>query len=118
MPHWVYLLSAANGLVGLASWRYLSLTVIRLVGALTKDPERSKRCAEILRLSRKDAKELPSYLLDDCGNDRAAAKLTRRRRSRIGDQRALRPSTAVGQASSHSERSASSGRGRQSRTVN
>jgi hypothetical protein len=65
MPHWLYFLYAANALVGAFSWKHLPLTVIRLVGALTKDPERSKRCAEMLRLSRKDAKNLPSYLLDD-----------------------------------------------------
>lgn len=70
MPHWVYLLSAANGLISLATWRNLPLTVVRLVGALTRDPERSKRCAEVLRLARKDAKDLTSYLVDDPGTTR------------------------------------------------
>lgn len=73
MPHWVYFLSAANAVVSLAAWRNLPLTVVRLVGALTKDPERSKRCAEILRLARKDAKDLPSYLIEVPGHDRAPA---------------------------------------------
>jgi hypothetical protein len=62
MPHWIYLLSAANALISLFTWRNLPLAIVRLVGALTKDSERSKRCAEILRLARKDAKDLPSYL--------------------------------------------------------
>ena len=76
MPHWVYFLSAANAFVSLAGWRTLPLTVVRLVGALTKDPERSKRCAEILRLARKDAKDLPSYLLDLPGHDQEPATAT------------------------------------------
>jgi hypothetical protein len=97
MPHWVYLLSAANGLVGLATWRNLPLTVVRLVGALTRDPERSKRCAEILRLARKDAKDLPSYLIDDPRPDQSPATAARRSRDKTGQQRATRsPATASG----------------------
>jgi hypothetical protein len=43
-----------------------------LVGGLTKNPQRSKQCAEMVRLSRKDAKELPSYLVE-------SSELSRRR---------------------------------------
>jgi len=62
MAHWMYILWAVNALVGLATWRNVPLAVVRLVGALTKDPERAAQCAEILRLARKDAKDLPGYL--------------------------------------------------------
>jgi len=97
MPHWAYLLSAANGLVGLATWRNLPLTVVRLVGALTKDAERSKRCAEILRLARKDAKDLPSYLLKDPQHCQAAGAGVRSGGNEDGQQRAAKSrSTARG----------------------
>jgi hypothetical protein len=97
MPHWVYLFSAANGLVGLVTWRNLPLTIVRLVGALTRDPERSKRCAEILRLARKDAKDLPSYLIGGPGYDQAPETSARRSRNETGRQRAPRPpATASG----------------------
>ena len=33
-------------------WRYLPLTVIRLVAAFTKDECRHKRCMEVLRVAR------------------------------------------------------------------
>jgi hypothetical protein len=62
MAHWIYILWAVNALIGVGTWRNATLTVVRLVGALTKDPDRAARCAEILRLARKDAKDLPSYL--------------------------------------------------------
>lgn len=35
-----------------------------LMGGLTTNPQRSRQCAEMLRLCRKDAKDLPSYLMD------------------------------------------------------
>jgi len=62
MAHWVYILSAASGPLGLAAWRYAPRAFLTIVGGLTKDPARAKQCAEMLRLLRKDAKDLPSYL--------------------------------------------------------
>lgn len=62
MAHWMYVLWAVNTLIGVATWRNATLAIVRLVLALTKDRDRAARCAEILRLARKDAKDLPSYL--------------------------------------------------------
>ena len=62
MAHWIYVLWAVNALIGVATWRNATLAIVRLVCALTKDPDRAARCAEILRLARKDAKDLRSYL--------------------------------------------------------
>jgi hypothetical protein len=64
MIHWVYVLSAMSGPLGLGAWRYAPRAFLMLVGGLTKDPRRSKQCAEMLRLQRKDAKDLPSYLTE------------------------------------------------------
>ena len=63
MAHWVYILSAISGPLGLAVWRYAPRAFLLIVGGLTKDLQRSKQCAEMLRLLRKDAKDLPSYLV-------------------------------------------------------
>jgi hypothetical protein len=61
MAHWVYALPVVSSLA-LAMWRYAPRAFLVIVGGLTKDPQRSKQCAEMLRLMRKDAKDLPSYL--------------------------------------------------------
>jgi hypothetical protein len=61
MAHWVYIFSAASGPIGFAVWRCAPRALLMLIGGLTKDPQRSKQCAEMLRLQRRDAKELPSY---------------------------------------------------------
>jgi hypothetical protein len=62
MAHWIYILWAANALVGVAVWPRATLAIARLVLLKTSDPDRAARAAEILRLARKDAKDLPSYL--------------------------------------------------------
>lgn len=62
MRDWEYVLWAANGLIGIVNCGNVSLAVIRLVGALTRDPVRSRQCAEMLRLSHKDAQDMPSLL--------------------------------------------------------
>jgi hypothetical protein len=62
MAHWIYILWAVNALIGVATRRNATLAIVRLVCALTRDPDRAARCAEILRLARKDAKDLHSYL--------------------------------------------------------
>jgi hypothetical protein len=89
MAHWVYIFSAASGPLGLAAWRYAPRAFLMLVGGLTKDPQRSKQCAEMLRLQRKDAKDIRSYLVDSPaqqpsqspGNAVRATRKRRRRRS-------------------------------------
>lgn len=88
MPLWIYVLWAVNALVGVATWRNATLAVVQLVGALTKDPDRAARCAEILRLARKDAKELTSYLPSPPAlTDPAPAQSPRRKRpARRSDQ--------------------------------
>ena len=55
--HWVVYVSAAIG-----TWRYLPLTLVRLVAAFTHDDQRRRQCLEVIRLSRKDAANIPSYL--------------------------------------------------------
>jgi hypothetical protein len=61
MAHWVYIFSAASSPIGFAVWRCAPKALLMLIGELTKDPQHSKQCAEMLRLQRRDAKELPSY---------------------------------------------------------
>jgi hypothetical protein len=71
MAHWEYIVCAVGGPAGLATWRYAPRAFLMIVGGLTKDLQRSKQCAEMLRLQRKDAKELSSYLTDSPdGNSR------------------------------------------------
>ena len=64
MSHWEYILPAVSGPLGLAAWRYAPRAFLMMVGGLTKNSQRSKQCAEMVRLSRKDAKDLPSYLAE------------------------------------------------------
>lgn len=89
MTHWEYILLAANGLIGLATWRNVPLAVVRLVGALTKDTQRSRQCAEMVRLARKDAKDLPSYLVGSLRNDEPSVdeEPRTRKRSRLNGNR-------------------------------
>ncbi len=70
MSHWEYIVYAVGGPAGLAAtWRYVPRAFLMIVGGLTKDLQRSKQCAEMLRLQRKDAKELSSYLANSPGSD-------------------------------------------------
>jgi hypothetical protein len=57
-----YLKWVGYGLAAIGGWRYLPLVVIRLVAAFTGDEDRHRRCMEVLRLSRRDAARIPSYL--------------------------------------------------------
>jgi hypothetical protein len=41
MAHWEYILWAVSGPIGLATWRYAPRAFLMVVGALTKDPQRS-----------------------------------------------------------------------------
>jgi hypothetical protein len=73
MAHWIYVLWAANALVGVTTWPKATLAIVRLVLMKTGDPDRAARCAEILRLARKDAKDLPSYLAPPNARTRRAS---------------------------------------------
>ena len=55
--HWAVYVGAAIGV-----WRYLPLWLVRLVAAFTNSDQRRRQCLEVLRLARKDAASLPSYL--------------------------------------------------------
>ena len=87
MAHWEYAAWAASSPIGLAAaWRYAPRAFLMLVGGLTKDPQRSKQCAEMLRLQRKDAGSIQSYLADPPARlpsqlPQSAAHPARRRRS-------------------------------------
>jgi hypothetical protein len=45
-----------------ASLRYLPKALVLLVAAFTHDETRSRQCLEVLRLTRRDASSIPSYL--------------------------------------------------------
>ena len=62
VPHWEYLRWMAYVGAALGAWRYLPLTIIRLVAAFTHNERRHKQCMEVLRLARRDASSIPSYL--------------------------------------------------------
>lgn len=69
MAHWYYLVWALGGPAGIAAaWRYMPEAILKLRGGLTKDPQIHRHCAEMVRLSRKDAKDLASYLTDSPGS--------------------------------------------------
>jgi hypothetical protein len=61
-PYWEYLHWAVYAGVGVAAWRYLPRTVVYLTAAFTRNEQRQRQCLEVLRLSRKDAAKIPSYL--------------------------------------------------------
>lgn len=65
VPYFEYLPWAVYVLGGIGIWRYLPLAVIRLVAAFTRDEQRHRRCVEVLRLARRDASRIPSYLPGD-----------------------------------------------------
>jgi hypothetical protein len=64
MAHWLYVFAAASGPLGFSAWRYGPRMILVLVGALTKDGQRFMQCAEMVRLMRKDAKDISSYIGD------------------------------------------------------
>jgi hypothetical protein len=61
-PYWEYLRWAGYVVAVIGGWRYLPLGVIRLVAAFTHDEQRHRRCMEVLRLARRDASSIPSYV--------------------------------------------------------
>jgi hypothetical protein len=63
MSHWEYIVwAAASGPAGLVTWRYASRTFLMLIQGPPQDADCSRQCAEMLRLQREDAKDLPSYV--------------------------------------------------------
>ena len=65
----------------LGAWRYMPLTVVRLVAAFTRNQTRHKQCMEVLRLARRDAARIPSYLPAPSAEDKP-----RRRRASLSGQ--------------------------------
>jgi hypothetical protein len=63
-PYWPYLHWMAYVSAGMVAWRYLPLTVVRLVAAFTRDRQRHKQCMEVLRLAHRDASNISSFLTD------------------------------------------------------
>ncbi len=64
MPYWEYLRWGIYVASVLGMWRLLPLTVVRLVAALTRNEKRHKQCMEVLRLARRDAALIPSYVTE------------------------------------------------------
>lgn len=62
MAHWQYLTWVAYLTAVLSAWRFLPLAIVRLVAAFTRNETRHKQCMEVLRLARRDAARLSSYL--------------------------------------------------------
>jgi hypothetical protein len=45
----------------LGMWRFMPLPVVQVVGGLTRDQARYRKCMEVARLARRDAALIPSY---------------------------------------------------------
>jgi hypothetical protein len=54
---WGFIVATTLGL-----WRLAPLAVVRLVGAFTENEDRHRRCMEVLRISRKDARFIRPYV--------------------------------------------------------
>ena len=57
-----YLKWGAYIVAALGAWRFMPLAIIRLVAAFTHSEERHRQCMEVLRLARRDADRIPSYI--------------------------------------------------------
>lgn len=57
-----YLRWGAYVAAALGAWRFMPLTIVRLMAAFTRNETRHKQCMEVLRLARRDAARIPSYL--------------------------------------------------------
>jgi hypothetical protein len=69
MAHWQYILWGLGGPAGFAATcRYIPRAFLVLMGGLTTSTQRFKQCAEMVRLLRKDAKEIPSYFAELSGS--------------------------------------------------
>jgi hypothetical protein len=61
-PHWQYLHWVVYVSAVVGAWRYVPLAIVRSVAAFTRDDQRHRQCMEVLRLARKDASSIPTYL--------------------------------------------------------
>ncbi len=61
-PHYGYLWWVVYVADCVGGWKYLPLLVVRLVAAFTRDETRARQCLEVIRLSRRDASDIPTYL--------------------------------------------------------
>lgn len=61
-PYWEYLRWGVYVASALSAWRFVPLAFVRLVAALTQDEARHRHCMEVLRLARRDAARIPSYM--------------------------------------------------------
>jgi hypothetical protein len=57
-----YLQWAGYALSAVGTWRFLPLAVVRLTAAFTPNEMRFRQCLEVLRLSRRDAAQIASYV--------------------------------------------------------
>ena len=57
-----YLRWGAYMVAALGAWRFMPLAIVRLVAAFTRSETRHKQCLEVLRLARRDAERIPSYV--------------------------------------------------------
>ena len=60
--YWEYLRWGAYVVAALGAWRFVPLAIVRLVAAFTRSETRHRQCMEVLRLARKDAASIPSYV--------------------------------------------------------
>jgi hypothetical protein len=57
-----YLRWSAYMAAAVGAWRFLPLAIVRLVAAFTSNDTRHRQCMEVLRLARRDAADIPSYV--------------------------------------------------------
>jgi hypothetical protein len=57
-----YLRWGAYMAAAIGAWRFMPLAIVRLVAAFTGNETRHKQCMEVLRLARRDAASIPSYV--------------------------------------------------------
>jgi hypothetical protein len=76
MPyHFGYLWWVVYVAGGISGWKCVPLMVARLVAALTHDESRARQCLEVVRLSRRDAALIPSYLVSPAKIDKSVKPL-------------------------------------------
>jgi hypothetical protein len=61
-PTWEYAIWAGHVVVGVAVLRFLFRALFGLLAASARNDRRSRRSLEVLRLARRDATQIPSYL--------------------------------------------------------
>jgi len=62
MAYSEYLRWVAYVVTALGTWRFMPLAIVRLVAAFTRNQTRHRQCMEVLRLARRDAAHIPSYI--------------------------------------------------------